>query len=541
MSRGRLGSGVDMAVGTNALVIRNAKDAGFEYEWTLSPGEVAPGLVEDGRYVLELQGLQNSRVFVDDVELSAARDSAFPWTPRMFAGRVSVDVVEESGTEHAYWIDVSSRPDKSGSEQFDEMLAEIDAYDETLLAGASSGAMEFGDTGNFGGFEALVRLERLRQHGPGFLDAIRDVAGRAHRSLSTVSQTLPLSQVRRLHPSAMRDRRLVGVVLGHPAAVASIDSLQLLSMTAVPTLDTPANRALAALLVRFRAAALNLLERVRMLRLGGDTEDQLARRPRRELILTRLAERAKRMLTASPFAEVTRSETTAAGLTQVAAQPLYSRAYRRGVDALRLGLEGEQSKDRIRVSPTWGVYEVWCFVSVLRMLEHHFGVPMKSFLGGAAGAQLAHHKPTGDGVVQLLFQATFPSEKASASRIAWSLSRERIPDIVLVKRDAQGARWLVLDAKWRGGRQNVLEAMESAHIYHDSLRLLEFEPDACLLLLPGASDVPSLDRVEFWRRHGVGTISGFSVMSAGVKRCHEAIVSWLSDSTMAIEKPRQVA
>ena len=52
MSRGRLGSGVDMAVGTTALVIRNAKDAGFEYEWTLSPGEVAPGLVEDGRYVL---------------------------------------------------------------------------------------------------------------------------------------------------------------------------------------------------------------------------------------------------------------------------------------------------------------------------------------------------------------------------------------------------------------------------------------------------------------------------------------------------------
>lgn len=87
----------------------------------------------------------------------------------------------------------------------------------------------------------------------------------------------------------------------------------------------------------------------------------------------------------------------------------------------------------------------------------------------------------------------------------------------------------------------MLEAMESAHIYHDSLRLLEVEPDACLLLLPGASDVPALESAEFWRRHGVGTISGFSVASSGVGRCHEAMVSWLSDSRIGNEKPEQVA
>jgi len=75
---------------------------------------------------------------------------------------------------------------------------------------------------------------------------------------------------------------------------------------------------------------------------------------------------------------------------------------------------------------------------------------------------------------------------------------------------------VVLDAKWRSGRSNVLEAMESAHIHHDALRRNRAAPSPPLLLFAGPPLVPSLGTNAYIACRGLGAISDVSVGRSGV-------------------------
>ncbi|GLH35850.1 hypothetical protein RS1P1_01350 [Pseudomonas moraviensis] len=61
-------------------------------------------------------------------------------------------------------------------------------------------------------------------------------------------------------------------------------------------------------------------------------------------------------------------------------------------------------------------------------------------------------------------------------------------------------RFLVFDAKYR----SALDAMESAHIYHDSLQWKGIKPDVSLLLIPRADKVMSLVSPTYYADYGVG-------------------------------------
>jgi len=50
----------------------------------------------------------------------------------------------------------------------------------------------------------------------------------------------------------------------------------------------------------------------------------------------------------------------------------YARAYRFGWYALRSGWLGKDPDETLWVSPTWQVYERWCFVTVVSQLQRQF-------------------------------------------------------------------------------------------------------------------------------------------------------------------------
>ena len=62
----------------------------------------------------------------------------------------------------------------------------------------------------------------------------------------------------------------------------------------------------------------------------------------------------------------------------------------------------------------------------------------------------------------------------------------------------------MLDAKYRTGRSNVLDAMSSAHIYRDALRWHEQRADRAALLVPCGGGAPWLERPDFIHQHQVG-------------------------------------
>jgi hypothetical protein len=69
---------------------------------------------------------------------------------------------------------------------------------------------------------------------------------------------------------------------------------------------------------------------------------------------------------------------------------------------------------------------------------------------------------------------------------------------------AEGVRFMIMDAKYRTSRENVLDAMASAHIYQDSLRIGGRRPDISLLFLPRGGGAPWLEEKAFQSTHHVG-------------------------------------
>ena len=211
---------------------------------------------------------------------------------------------------------------------------------------------------------------------------------------------------------------------------------------------------------------------------------------------------AVRLITAlgrSPLFEVTRPEVTAAGLTAIAADPVYTRAWGSGWRAMRDGADVSSESERMWISPSWEIYERWCYVALRKSLAARR--PDWNWQRGHAGEAW---KVTGPGVDgELLLQPTFragPSE----NRKMWSVSRERQPDIIFKLIRSGTPQFVVFDAKYRTSRPNVLDAMESAHIYQDSLRIGSNRPIGSLLLVPAGGGAPWLESMDFQNLHRVG-------------------------------------
>jgi hypothetical protein len=491
------------------------------------PDCVLSGFNEDTDYIVDV-GFAGLEAFVDDVPLQRESPTTFCWRPSFYAGRVVAEVARGDSSGQFYYLDVSPSVSKSGQEEFDDMVAEIRIFDRLLLSGLSPATMAFGREGHAGQYELDILLSRIRKHGPAFLEAVESIVRSPHRFLAADRQVLPLSRVRRLHHTALQDRRLAAIVAGQALSSESIDSFQVRGLTSTPTFDTPSNRTLVALLRRFRAAVVSLEEAVRHCGLGGLKDEQLPRCQRRLHVLGALSKRAQKLLFGTVFREISAAATSAAGLTQIAAQPNYSKAYRLGCRALATQLEGEGSGDQLHVPPSWGIYEIWCFLSVVASTSQVTGcTPIAGPPKAVTAERAAHFELPGGNRLEVLFQATFPSLKAAINRVGWSVSGERCPDIVLVHGQSSGAKAMVLDAKWRSGRSNVLQAMESAHIYHDALRIANSRPSPCVLLLPGLPSVAELESNEFIRTHEVGVVTSVRIQAAGLSRVQKLIEEWL--------------
>jgi hypothetical protein len=277
-------------------------------------------------------------------------------------------------------------------------------------------------------------------------------------------------------------------------------------------LDCAANRCLLAMLDaidrRCREVQSNLEARAEAEQDSETVSELAARLPRWRELLLAMRRRLQTCRRRVPFTEVRRSEITAAGLNAVSAHPLYSRAWRAGWLALRLGADGDSRGDLLPLAPTWGIYEAWCFLALACLLREQF--PTYTWSCPEEPPARAQRCRVGEGPagerLTLFFQPTFDCTSGAAREGFWSISRLRIPDIVLV-RERKGARdFVIFDAKYRVTRASVLEAMASAHVYRDALRVGENKPELALLLVPAAGGAPWLEDGSFVSRHRVGIV-----------------------------------
>jgi len=133
---------------------------------------------------------------------------------------------------------------------------------------------------------------------------------------------------------------------------------------------------------------------------------------------------------------------------------------------------------------SFGIYEIWCFHQLIErctsllQTQPQFAEGQCLEWGGEVQWDSQY------GLVTLHYNLRFIPywERRSESKAPFSLVGEQRPDFVLQVDN----RWLVLDAKYRSTRVNVLDAFSSAFSYLSSLRmpLLHIEPEGCFLLVP---------------------------------------------------------
>ncbi len=460
------------------------------------------------------------RLFVDDEPLGRVEGSAneWTWTPGFYAGEVRAELLDADDRSLGIWLlDVSPDHNKAGREVFALMVDEILDFDAHLVIGEEPARRRLGALGDTD--DPLVLFERLRRRQRDLARALAAIRREPVSVLRARRQFVPLRDTRRA------DLRTLRSALRQPATLAAIrpraaskpyapGSEPILDVPAVErTLDSPANRCILAMLHALRLRCKELGTRLDDLaeKPPVDTKTPVANRVDRWKQI--LGEMGRAFATAErrrPFSEVRRPEVTAAGLNAVAAHPLYARFWRLGWEALRRGVYRSDTQDRLPLSPTWEIYERWCFVALSRKLREWLPDYEWKNAGQTDSDRRRCTGRRGDGSrITLHLQRTFRKTRGDQETEGWSISREFRPDLVLASQSADGAtRFVVLDAKYRAAESGILSGMvESVHPYADALRWGPRRPEWTLLLVPNATETEWLTRTDYVDRHRVGVVA----------------------------------
>lgn len=459
------------------------------------------------------------RLLVDEEPLGRVEGSAneWSWTPGFYAGEVRAELLDADDRSLGVWLlDVSPDRGKTGREVFARMVDEILDFDPHLVIGEEPARRQLGALGDTD--DPLIQFERLRRRRRDLERALAAIRREPVSVLRARRQFVPLRDTRRADLRTLRSAfrqpaTLAAIRLGTASSPDGPGSDPILDVPAVErTLDSPANRCILAMLRALHLRCRELSKRLKGLaqKPPNDTRTAVANRVDRWNQI--LGEMGRTFATAErrrPFSEVRRPEITAAGLNAVAAHPLYARFWRVGWGALRRGVYRLAPEDRLPLSPTWEIYERWCFVALARKLREWLPdyewentgpttSDRRTFIGSRDGHRITLH-----------LQQRFRNTKGTEQNEGWSISSEFRPDLVLTAQSADGlTRFFVLDAKYRAAESAILSGMtESAHPYDDALRWGSRRPERTLLLVPNATQAEWLTRTDYIDTHRVGVVA----------------------------------
>lgn len=478
----------------------------------LRPGAVTSGFSELGVYHI-CAPIDGVALYIDEAPVELVRldgVEGWRWQPGFYAGQVSAELVGSTGQRIAeYWLDVGPDQSKLGSDVFLQMLDELYAFSPELLFGAEAAQASIGVSGEVA--SPLLAYARLRQYGESLVAGMKAVAQQPLTRLRSERALMPYHRVRRIDAPSARNllRRPDTVALLRAEGMLGAGGVPLLDvMRSIDDLDNPANRALALVLVSVRRRCAQVADDLQVMAARdqeGGTRTPLTPRLKRKLeFLSKLAEQLAKLSRLDPFASVRRGEVTAAGLNAISAHPGYARAYRFAWSALRPGIAGDIRSESLWLSPTWEIYERWCFTRVAACLQERYS-DLKWEMRHV-GTRSDCIRMTGRGPstrIEVSLQPCFPSGGASKSGLQ-SISLQLQPDILISFESGRERRMLVLDAKYRTSRQNVLDAMRSAHIYQDALRWDGTRVACTLLLIPSGGGAPWLEEPDYHLANRVG-------------------------------------
>ena len=517
---------------TTLSVFQRQEDDWFEFGQLLQ-GKTLGGFEERRAYRFRVDS-PDSHLYIDDAPLDMDPQRQYwHWTPGFYAGEVVAEL-ERSGQREPlrFLLDVEPAAHKSGREQYREYLATIADYAPQLLNGSEPARHGMGGRSEIG-LSLWLRYARLRNFVEAYLSALRAICECPLIRQQHYREQIPVHLARRVDLHTVRrlesNPRLMAAIAGQQVLHGGLDITdnRLDVPFNQPTMDHPANRVMAMQLDSVRRLVDHLQDQfIHFQGAGSETETDLkAGMPRRIAYLSRLHKQLARIARRPPFSEVTHRHAGVAGINAVTGSPHYDRGHRLGVRILREGLSQLLDDEQHYLAPTWQIYESWCFVALARQLEGLLPDYQWHLKADIRSAEMILQGGKGDERIRLYTQMMCPSMENQNRYGYCSISRERRPDLVLEYLNGGQARYIALDSKYTTSRPGLLEAMASAHIYKDSLRLHGGEPDFSLLLAPGNPHANNISSAGYLGKHRVGCVVMQTMADAEgeVKR----LIGWL--------------
>lgn len=481
----------------------------------------APVSLVDGAFVLEecrryrIRAPGASEVWLGEQTLKLGSSGSATVALDHAVGELELRATSPEGVDARYRIRVIPRREKLPPESWVNLLQEL----EEGLSGLSVGVMGpgVGAVGT-GGISAPLLVSALLPLLPALVRALQAILdGPRHVEDEHESE-------RKLHECRRIDSSTLSWISRHPEVGRWLDGWRAVELVEPPprvpvvasvsTLDHPVNR-YVAWLTRRVIEQLDAVA-VRLDEIAAKVEDPSWCRARAKRARAG-ADRIRRLRDRSWLRGIRSEPATEAALLVVTDEPGYARFHRfaRRFCAPAFRLADSAEDPRAAVRPSFSIYELWCFFAVRRLLaarlpDWRWTAERLENLRTGTGRGARFVATRGDQRLAIEFNPTFRSWYTRKDRARHSLSGTRRPDIVITLDDGHGqGGWLVLDAKYRAGRENLADALASAHIYRDSLRDTGRggRCTGAMLLVPGPCDVADWVDPTWHEREGQGITS----------------------------------
>ncbi|WP_322186847.1 nuclease domain-containing protein [Fulvimarina sp. 2208YS6-2-32] len=458
----------------------------------------------------------------------------------VWAGRTSF-MLKDGDAEQWLTLDIGPNERKVGLSAWEDLLEELSTVSANLPWGMSPGQAS-------GRLEpdalSAVHPAIIENQLPTFLNLLRRIVA------DPPSASVRVRTVSRLSLSRAVDRKtvlwlsrrpleLVGV-MGKAPAGYSPNSQSLVDQPSVlRSLDHPVTRYIIFLTLKVRKRLVFTRDKLRSTSGHGVPDPSVIAYAR---LLSKKVDTALTALdgivNSNLFRVVPPSPPTDSVLQSLPDHPLYSAIHRVGRHIAEPGLAYAPGQDIYSaLKHSYDLFELLVLYRLVAAIEAALASTWKAtkeapieqfpFEDRPADRSLwSWTGPCGERL-ELIYQARFqPARKPPDQRRYASLSSQAVPDYILAFwKDGELVSWLILDAKYRSGRQPIQEGLGELHRYRDALRLSSHPASGAYIIVPNLQEGATLyGEQEYQSSHNFGAINVYN------KSWFQQILAWYQSS-----------
>lgn len=443
-----------------------------------------------------------------------------------WAGRTHLEL-SDGVFQRTLTLDIGPQQNKLGADEFDAMLAELSQREPGLVWGLSPGAVS-GIAGSSS--PAVVHPAVIASQLPIFERLLARYLADPPVVTQRVREAFPLDLARRVDLATLRwlgkKPAVLRAVMGDAEIGAFADPRTPVDQpSATRSYDHPVTRYVAYLLhclrARFKASAETLRRAPGRPFRDPVIEDHAAALARE---MDGAGQRIEFASMRPLFRRVMPEPIGETALQSLADNPLYSAIHRVARRMLEPGLAHGPGGDlQSALKHTYELFELFVLYRLIDELPKHLGEGWALKSGKPLRYVGREERPldrTGwrfqgpDGLsLELRYQQWFSRARLPPDeRVFSSLSGTFIPDYILVlRKDGKIISWLILDAKYRSGRQAVDQGLADVHRYRDALRVRGTRADGAFVIVPRLQEEnPAYASSEFLDYHAFGVIQLFA-------------------------------